>query len=137
MDAPEAVIALVRDWLRKADNDLINAVHTLKLGGKCPTDTVCFHAQQCVEKHLKALLVLLGIPFSRTHDIAHLMSMVPLALAPSLNADQQDLLTDYAASIRYPSSNDEVSLSEARKAVAMARLVRREIRRQIPRSGKL
>ena len=33
MDAPEAVIALVRDWLRKADNDLINAVHTLKLGG--------------------------------------------------------------------------------------------------------
>ena len=137
MDAPEAVIALVRDWLRKADNDLINAVHTLKLGGECPTDTVCFHAQQCVEKHLKALLVLLGIPFSRTHDIAHLMSMVPLALAPSLNADQQDLLTDYAASIRYPSSNDEVSLSEARKAVAMARLVRREIRRQIPRSGKL
>lgn len=31
-----------------------------------PTDTVCFHAQQCVEMCLKALLVLNGIEFSRT-----------------------------------------------------------------------
>ena len=36
----------------------MNAVHTLKLGADGPTDTVCFHAQQCIEKYLKALLVL-------------------------------------------------------------------------------
>jgi HEPN domain-containing protein len=51
-----AVVA--REWTAKADNDLKTAAHTLKLGDKCPTDTVCFHAQQCVEKYLKASLLL-------------------------------------------------------------------------------
>jgi len=32
--------------------------HTLKLGEDCSTDTGGFHAQQCVEKYLKAYLVL-------------------------------------------------------------------------------
>lgn len=45
----------------QAKNDLTNAAHVLKLAAACPTDTVCFHAQQCVEKYLKALLVLDGI----------------------------------------------------------------------------
>jgi HEPN domain-containing protein len=43
-------VAGVREWIGKAENDLKNATHTLKLGKECPTDTVCFHAQQCVEK---------------------------------------------------------------------------------------
>jgi HEPN domain-containing protein len=32
--------------------------HTLKLGEDCPTAIGGFHAQQCVEKNLKAYLVL-------------------------------------------------------------------------------
>ena len=46
----------------QGENDLKNAAHTLKLA-ECPTDTVCFHAQQCVEKYLKASLVVLEIAF--------------------------------------------------------------------------
>ncbi len=46
--------AVVHEWTIKAENDLKNASHTLKLGKECPTDTVCFHAQQCVEKYMKA-----------------------------------------------------------------------------------
>jgi hypothetical protein len=38
----EDVLAVVREWVEKAENDLKNAVHTLKLGDECPTDTVCF-----------------------------------------------------------------------------------------------
>ena len=60
MTAPAPVIALVREWIAKAENDLTTAVHTLRLGSECPTDTVCFHAQQCVEKYIKALLVFLA-----------------------------------------------------------------------------
>jgi len=37
-------VAVVREWVGKAENDLKNATHTLKLGKECPTDTVCFHA---------------------------------------------------------------------------------------------
>jgi HEPN domain-containing protein len=49
---------------------LKTAAHTLTLRQDSPTDTVCFHAQQCVEKHLKALLVLRAIVFPKTHDIS-------------------------------------------------------------------
>jgi hypothetical protein len=41
MPAPDPVIAVVREWLVKADNDLLTATHTLTLGVDCPTDTVC------------------------------------------------------------------------------------------------
>ena len=37
--------------------------YTLRMGKDCPTDTVCFHAQQCAEKYLKALLVLRELEF--------------------------------------------------------------------------
>lgn len=57
MSANAETLRVVRQWVEKAENDLKNATHTLKLGRDCPTDTVCFHAQQCVEKYLKALLV--------------------------------------------------------------------------------
>jgi len=44
------VLTVISEWVIKAENDLTTAAHTLKLGGDCPTDTVCFHAQQCVDK---------------------------------------------------------------------------------------
>jgi HEPN domain-containing protein len=61
MPAPDPVIELILEWIAKAENDLKNAAHTLKPREECPTDTVCFHAQQCVEKYLKGLMVLLDI----------------------------------------------------------------------------
>jgi HEPN domain-containing protein len=65
----DKVLLVVSEWVAKAENDITNATHTLKLGKDCPTDTVCFHAQQGVEKYLKALLVLERIDFPKTHDI--------------------------------------------------------------------
>ncbi|MSU80013.1 MAG: HEPN domain-containing protein [Gemmataceae bacterium] len=54
MPDPDDIALVAREWIIKADNDLKNAAHTLKLGEEGPTDTVCFHCQQCVEKYLKA-----------------------------------------------------------------------------------
>ena len=54
----------------------------LKLGAAGPTDTVCFHAQQCVEKYLKALLVLHGIEFERVHQISALICTAARAASP-------------------------------------------------------
>ena len=53
MSGRETVAA---EWVLKAENDLKAAAQVLKLGAECPTDTVCFHAQQCAEKYLKACL---------------------------------------------------------------------------------
>lgn len=91
MPEREDVLTVVREWVLKAENDLKNAAHTLLLGKECPTDTVCFHAQQCAEKYVKALLVLDGIPFPKTHDLERLVSLVPSATRPSLTLAEQAL----------------------------------------------
>lgn len=135
MPVPDPIIAVVREWLKKADHDLPNAAHTLTLGADCPTETVCFHAQQCVEKYIKALLVFRATPFSKTHDIAVLRALLPPKLRPKLDRKSQKRLTEYAAVKRYPSAEPDISSAEARKAVAMARRVRREVRRHLPRAA--
>jgi len=38
-------IDLVKLWTRKAENDLINAKHSINIKPKPPLDTICFHAQ--------------------------------------------------------------------------------------------
>lgn len=58
MSASAEVLRVASEWVSKAENDLRAAVETLRVERNCPTDTICFHAQQCVEKYLKALLVL-------------------------------------------------------------------------------
>ena len=132
MPASERVLAVARDWVRKAENDLMNAAHTLKLGADGPTDTACFHGQQCVEKYLKALLVLRAIDFPKTHDIEKLIFLLPATARTSLTAEEQAKLTEYATGARYPGWG-EIPLAEARRAVALARRLRREIRRVLPR----
>jgi HEPN domain-containing protein len=132
MPAPDPVITVLREWLAKADNDLTTAVHTLTLGKDCPTDTVCFHAQQCVEKYIKALLVLRGTDFPKTQDIHEVRALLPPKLRPKLDKKTQDRLTRYATVLRYPESGLDVPLTEARQAVAIARRVRKEVRRRLP-----
>jgi HEPN domain-containing protein len=129
MPAPDTSTAIAREWMNKAENDLKNAAHTLKLSADCPTDTVCFHAQQCVEKYLKAALVVLGMPFPRSHDVEVLLELIPAHARPSLTVEEQRRLTEYATVMRYPGPYDPVTLSEAKEAVKLARRVRREVRK--------
>ena len=66
---------MIRLRVEKAEHDLRNAEHTLTIEQDCPFDTVCFHAQQCAEKYLKALLVWKGIPFPKTHNLPSFMKI--------------------------------------------------------------
>ena len=131
----ENVLAVIRQWVQKAENDLKNAAHTLKLGETGPMDTVCFHAQQCVEKYLKALLILHGIEFSRIHHISALMALLPVRFRPDLTPVEQERLTDYVVSTRYPGDYEPIPLAEARQAVQIARRVRKQIRKWLPKES--
>lgn len=95
MTEPLDVLEIVRQWVRKADADLLNASTMLRLDDQCPTDTVCFHAQQCVEKCLKACLVRAGIRFPRHHDIGELIALLPPGCSLGLAPEEQERLTDY------------------------------------------
>jgi len=133
MPKPEQIIAVVREWLEKADNDLRNAAHTLTLGAEGPTDTICFHSQQCVEKYLKAFLAFVEIDFPKTHDIEELMNLVPNRYRPELSIQDQRRLTAYATVTRYPGGYEPIKLSEARQAVKLARRMRKAIRGHLPK----
>ena len=71
----DEVLVVAHQWVAKAESDLRNAAHTVKLKTDCPTDTVCFHVQQCVEKYLKALLISLAMAFPKTHDLVLLFNL--------------------------------------------------------------
>jgi HEPN domain-containing protein len=132
---PEAdeSLSVARQWVQKAENDLKNAAHTLQMGEDCPTDTVCFHAQQCVEKYLKALLVFKNIDFPRTHDIGQLITLLPAQYRPVVTPDEQERLTDYATVTRYPGDYEPIPLSETRRALKVCRRMRGAIRKLLPR----
>ncbi len=133
MSEANEILVIARDWVQKAENDLKNATYTLGMGEDCPTDTICFHAQQCVEKYLKALLVLKRIDFPKTHDIKELIALLPSKIRPQLTPEEQRRLTDYATVTRYPGDYEAISLAETRRAVKIARRVRNEIRRLLPK----
>lgn len=132
MKKADAAIVVVREWLAKAENDLLAATHTLKLGRRCPTDTVCFHAQQCAEKYLKALLVFRGHDFPKTHDLEALAAYLGNGRNLGLSPDELANLKRYATVTRYPGA-ESISLAEARRAVAAAKRIRKAIRVLLPR----
>ena len=134
MPDPEEVAAVVSEWVVKAENDLKCAAYILRLGKECPTDTACFHAQQVVEKYLKALLTALQIPFPKTHNLRKLVQILPASSQMSLSEEEQGKLTDYATVARYPGWG-EITLAEARRAVALARRVRKHVRSLLPKQA--
>ncbi|MCJ7569683.1 MAG: HEPN domain-containing protein [Anaerolineales bacterium] len=128
----DKVIAVAREWIAKAENDLKAAAYMLEMDDECPADTVGFHAQQCVEKYLKAFLVLKNIDFPKTHDIGNILTLFPDDVRMSLSMEEQRTLTNYATVTRYPGDYEPVTLSEAKRAVRIARRVRRQIRKVLP-----
>ncbi len=133
MPAPEETAQVTLEWVTKAESDLVAASALLKTKD-CPTDVVCFHAQQVVEKYLKALLTSLQIEFPKTHNIRKLSQMVQPRHDIGLGEDEEDKLTDYATTARYPGFG-EITLSEARRAVALARRVRKHVRSLLPKEA--
>lgn len=85
---------------QKAGNDLIAARATLST--RQALDTVCFHAQQAVEKCLKAVLALHDLEYPRRHDLAELIQLVkPLVPAIVPHEDHIISMAPFAVEIRY------------------------------------
>lgn len=85
---------------QKAENDLLAA--RAILATRQALDTVCFHAQQTVEKCLKAVLALHDVEYPRRHDLAELMNLVK-PLFPKISAFEESIISmaPFAVEIRY------------------------------------
>ena len=122
MDDPKAEV--VRLWIKKADHDLQNIANNLS-AIDIPTDTLCFHAQQAIEKIFKGLLVANGMPISKTHDLSKLLMDIS-QIAPELLAYESELeeISEYGVSARYPDALYEPSIDETRSAYETAKEIR-------------
>jgi HEPN domain-containing protein len=118
--------------MEKAEHDLRNAEHTLTLEQDCPFDTVCFHAQQCVEKYIKALLVQRAVDFPKTHDLGALAQLVPPDLPLGLDLPELLLLNRYGIEARYPGDWEPIARQDAEHACDLARTVRQQVRDLLP-----
>jgi HEPN domain-containing protein len=110
-------------WVERAEEDYLAATSSLRWK-KPLTYVACFHAQQCAEKYLKALLIARGVIFSKVHDLLLLNDQCTKA-GVLLGVDEKRLntLSDHAVKVRYP--GDDPTPDEAREAVEIAKAVRR------------
>jgi len=125
---------MTREWVAKAEGDFAMVERESRARKNPSYDGICFHAQQCAEKYLKARLCEAGIEFARVHDLVALLELA-LAVEPFWEAYRADLaaLTDYAVSFRYPGqSADRKAAKDARRSCKVFRKATREALR--PRS---
>ena len=121
---------LVREWAAKAEADFASAGRELRARKSPNYDDACFHAQQCAEKYLKALLQQAGVPFARTHNLLALLDLLrPTDPAWELLRPALERLTAFAAAFRYPGEAADKAL--AQEALALCRAVRVRSRGQL------
>jgi HEPN domain-containing protein len=118
---------LTREWVKKADGDY-HAAGLLLRARKYPNyDAACFHAQQCAEKYMKAVLHESGRDVDRTHDLSALLNDL-VTINPMWEGlrEASGTLTDYAVRFRYPGRSAD--RSAAKSAVRACELIREILR---------
>ncbi|RJP31349.1 MAG: HEPN domain-containing protein [Candidatus Omnitrophota bacterium] len=109
-------------WLKYAESDL-------ELAGfnrhpKVLFETLCFHAQQAVEKSIKAVLVYHQIHFPYTHNIGFLINALKEAgIHWPEELENCVILTKYATLARYPSDMTPVTQVQYKESISIAKMV--------------
>ena len=114
---------IAAEWVAKAEGDFAMMERECRVKENPSYDGICFHAQQCAEKYLKARLCEAKISFSKIHDLVALLEQV-LEAEPEWEAFREDLayLSDFAVAFRYPGeSADADSASDAQRRCRLFR----------------
>jgi hypothetical protein len=98
---------LAARFARKARSDEI-ALERLADDPDVPDDLIGFHAQQALEKLLKAALAWAGVAPPRIHDLGELLTLIGDAgLTPPVPISQARALVPWAVEFRYDDVLDE------------------------------
>jgi HEPN domain-containing protein len=110
----------VKAWLVKAFEDYTAMKMLLQSTQKeFITSAICFHAQQFVEKLLKAFLTYHDVPFSKTH-ILEVLKQKCLEIDDTFQNLEFKNLSQYAIEIRYPDVFYLPTIEEANECVKLA-----------------
>lgn len=118
--------ATVREWVGKSELDLATAGRELHAPDPKNFDAVCFHAQQSVEKLMKAFLIHSNVMPPRTHDLQRLSEMLG-EVHEGWNWPIEELrfLSRAAVDYRYP--GESADTWEAAEAFQIAQRLRERL----------
>lgn len=109
-----------QQWLNHAMSDLALA-HLGQNSKDVLPEQICFHAQQAVEKVLKAVLLHKRIRFPAIHDIEELVQIGRQEGVQFPDwAEDLASLTPYAVETRYPGHWEDFQETEVTEALAVA-----------------
>jgi len=89
-----------REWLRKAQDDL-DVIEEIK-NKKHLTNMVAFHAQQAIEKSLKAIIDEFDLGFVKIHQIETLLEIVKEHVEADIDHEIVQILDSLYIESRYP-----------------------------------
>jgi len=118
------------EWVSKAEGDFAIVEREMRARKNPSYDGVCFHAQQCAEKYLKARLSESGIHFEKVHDLPALLEQA-LPAEPLWESHRRDLayLSDFAVHYRYP--GESADRATALRARSLCRSFRNSARESL------
>lgn len=119
---------LINEWVAKAEGDYYSGIREFRARKHPNYDAAGFHAQQSIEKYLKAILQQNNVRFEKVHDLLALMKLC-LSLAPELELQKELLsyLNPFAVAFRYP--GESATREEAHQAVQAMKTLRPILRK--------
>ncbi len=109
-----------RMLLEKAGGD-VTVVQKLSDDMAVPDDVIGFHAQQAIEKSIKAVLTWHGIVYRRTHDLLEIAGICQdSGIEIPLNIEKLALLNPFAVEFRYGFAEEIEETLERRDARLIA-----------------
>ena len=127
---------LTLEWIQRGEADYVTVQQLLSTANPLLHNIICFHAQQCIEKYLKAWLQEANMPVPRTHNLEALPALIVPTL-PDWSDWQPDLkiITKYAVEPRYP--GDPVTVEDTQHASYICGEVRQAVRTQLKLAGSI
>jgi HEPN domain-containing protein len=117
----------VDEWVEKAEEDFHVVLSLARARRYSAHNAVCFHAQQCIEKYLKAILEKQASVVHKIHSLPVLLDKCAI-VHPDLVAFRPGMvrLSVYAVEFRYP--GESATIEDAKIAIAIMKQARVHLR---------
>jgi len=115
------------EWIEKAEADFRSLERECRARVGPNYDGACFHAQQCVEKYLKAILLENNREVPKIHNLPGILNQI-VEFEPVWELLRKDLAFLSAFSVAYQYPGDSADRQQALDARRKCRWIRREIR---------
>jgi HEPN domain-containing protein len=117
----------VKEWAAQGEADYATAARELRAIESPNFGAVCFHAHQCVEKLMKALLIHLRVVPPRSSDLAELgRGLASVSKQWSWPVEELRYLTRASVDFRYP--GESADREDATQSLRIATQLRARLR---------